>query len=441
MQMGVEIHLHQGKPGVRAANTHRVGQVLPEWLITPSQLLERLFEHGLTYTSGPTVRQANVRRGIHKLSTTRRGAPEAPSSLALARYVLQGSKSRSAARRRRILDVRAADLQEEMGKPCFSVSTAPTKTAATQRTSPRAERAIQQKRDARAGQEKGSHMIPPMTDNSDKTALVTGASSGIGEATALQLAELGYTVYAAARRVDRMSELADRGIRTRPVDVTDDASMVELVERIIADTGRIDVLVNNAGYGLYGALEDMPIEEARHQFEVNVFGLARLIQLVLPHMRARRDGYIVNISSMGGKIWEPLGSWYHASKFAVEGLSDSLRVEVAEFGIKIVIIEPGTIRSEWSGIAADKLEATSANTPYARQAKLVGAGLRSVNRMPIAAGPEVVAEVIGKAVQSPKPRTRYPAGGGARAILLAERILPDRGFDRFIQLGYRFASR
>jgi NAD(P)-dependent dehydrogenase (short-subunit alcohol dehydrogenase family) len=288
---------------------------------------------------------------------------------------------------------------------------------------------------------KDSPMIQPMTDNSDKTALVTGASSGIGEATALQLAELGYIVYAAARRVDRMSELADRGIRTRPVDVTDDASMVALVETIIADTGRIDVLVNNAGYGMYGALEDVPIDEARRQFEVNVFGLARLIQLVLPQMRAQGDGYIVNISSMGGKIWEPLGSWYHASKFAVEGLSDSLRVEVAEFGIKVVIIEPGTIRSEWSAIAADKLEAASAHTPYARQAKLVGAGLRSVERLPIAGGPEVVAQVIAKAVQSPRPRTRYPAGGGARAILLAERILPDRGFDRFIQLSYRFASR
>jgi len=156
-----------------------------------------------------------------------------------------------------------------------------------------------------------------MPDNSLKTALVTGASSGIGEATALQLSELGYTVYAAARRVDRMSDLADRGIRTTSVDVTDDPSMVALVQTIIADTGRIDVLVNNAGYGLYGALEDTPIEEARRQFEVNVFGLARLTQLVLPHMRAQRDGYIVNISSMGGKIWEPLGSWYHASKFAV----------------------------------------------------------------------------------------------------------------------------
>jgi NAD(P)-dependent dehydrogenase (short-subunit alcohol dehydrogenase family) len=284
-------------------------------------------------------------------------------------------------------------------------------------------------------------MIQHMPDNSIKTALVTGASSGIGEATALQLAELGYTVFAAARRVERMSDLADRGIRTASVDVTDDPSMVALIEMIIAETGRVDVLVNNAGYGLYGALEDVPIEEARRQFEVNVFGLARLTQLVLPQMRAQRDGYIVNISSMGGKIWEPLGSWYHASKFAVEGLSDSLRVEVAEFGVKVVIIQPGTIRSEWSGIAADKLEATSTNTPYAAQARLVGGGLRAVDQIRMASGPEVVAEAVAKAVQSPKPRTRYIVGGGARGILLAEAVLPDRGFDRFIQLGYRMASR
>lgn len=280
-----------------------------------------------------------------------------------------------------------------------------------------------------------------MSDNSSKTALITGASSGIGEATALQLAELGYTVYAGARRVERMSDLADRGIRTRAVDVTDDVTMVALVEAMIAETGRIDVLVNNAGYGLYGALEDVPIEEARRQFEVNLFGLARLTQLVLPQMRAQRDGYILNVSSMGGKIWEPLGSWYHASKFAVEGLSDSLRVEVAEFGIKVVIIQPGSIRSEWSGIAADQLEATSATTPYAPQAKIMGAVLRGVDQMRLASGPDVVASTIAKAVQSPKPRTRYVVGGGARGILLAERMLPDRGFDRLIQLGYRFAAR
>ena len=284
-------------------------------------------------------------------------------------------------------------------------------------------------------------MIQPMPENSHKTVLITGASSGIGEATALHLAELGYTVYAGARRLERMSDLVDRGIRTKTVDVTDDASMTALVEAIISETGRIDVLVNNAGYGLYGALEDVPIEDARRQFDVNLFGLARLTQLVLPQMRQQRDGYIVNVSSMGGKIWEPLGSWYHASKFAVEGLSDSLRVEVAEFGIKVVIIQPGTIRSEWSGIAADQLEASSASTPYARQAKLVGAGLRGVDQMRLASGPEVVAEAIAKAVQSPRPRTRYVVGGGARGILLAERMLPDRGFDKFIQLGYRFAGR
>jgi NAD(P)-dependent dehydrogenase (short-subunit alcohol dehydrogenase family) len=294
----------------------------------------------------------------------------------------------------------------------------------------RRQRAIRAERAQRAEQ-----------SNAVKTALITGASSGIGEATALQLAALGYTVYAGARRVERMSDLADCGIRTRAIDVTDDESMAALVEAIIAETGRIDVLINNAGYGSYGALEDVPIDEARRQFDVNLFGLARLTQLVLPQMRAQLDGYIVNVSSMGGKIWEPLGSWYHASKFAVEGLSDSLRIEVAEFGIKVVIIQPGSIRTEWSGIAADQLKASSANTPYARQAKIMGAVLRGVDHMRMASGPEVVAQAIAKAVQSPKPRTRYVVGGGARGMLLAEWILPDRGFDRFIQLGYRLAAR
>ena len=209
-----------------------------------------------------------------------------------------------------------------------------------------------------------------------KTALVTGASSGIGAATARRLARLGYTVYAAARRTDRMAALKEHGIRTEPADVTDDAALVSLADKIISATGRIDVLVNNAGYGSYGALEDVPIAEARRQFDVNVFGLARLTQLVLPHMRAQHDGYVVNVSSMGGKIWEPLGSWYHATKFAVEGLSDSLRAEVAPFGIKVVIIEPGSIRTEWGDIAADGLEAVSGDGAYRDQVKAVSAALR-----------------------------------------------------------------
>jgi short-subunit dehydrogenase len=269
--------------------------------------------------------------------------------------------------------------------------------------------------------------------------LVTGASSGIGEATARRLTSLGYTVYAAARRVDRMSALAEQGIQVASLDVTDDSSMIAIVDKITAEAGRIDVLVNNAGYGSYGALEDVPIEEGRRQFEVNLFGLARLTQLVLPQMRERGDGYIVNISSMGGKIWEPLGSWYHAAKFAVEGLSDSLRAEVSGFGIKVVIIEPGNIRTEWGRIAAENLQQTSAAGPYRKLAELVGAGLRAAETMTMSSGPEVVADAVAKAVQSRRPKTRYPVGGGARFILLAEKVLPDRGFDRFITTAYRFA--
>ena len=276
---------------------------------------------------------------------------------------------------------------------------------------------------------------------SKSVALVTGASSGIGRATALRLAALGFTVHAAARRVERMSDLADHGIHVESLDVTDDGSMVTVVDKIVSEHGRIDILVNNAGYGSYGAVEDVPIAEARRQFDVNVFGLARLTQLVLPHMRAQRDGYIVNISSMGGKIWEPLGGWYHAAKFAVEGLSDCLRAEVAEFGIKVVVVEPGSITSEWATISADNLEAISADTPYRGQAKLIARGLRKSDTSFLASEPEVVAEAIGKAVQRTKPRTRYPVGGGARTFLFAHRVLTDRGFDRFIRLAYRTAGR
>jgi len=276
---------------------------------------------------------------------------------------------------------------------------------------------------------------------SKSVALVTGASSGIGRATAQRLAALGFTVHAAARRVERMSDLADHGIHVESLDVTDDGSMVTVVDKIMSEHGRIDILVNNAGYGSYGAVEDVPIAEARRQFDVNLFGLARLTQLVLPHMRAQRDGYIVNISSMGGKIWEPLGGWYHAAKFAVEGLSDCLRAEVAEFGIKVVVVEPGSITSEWATISADNLEAISADTPYRGQAKLIARGLRKSDTSFLASEPEVVAEAIGKAVQRTKPRTRYPVGGGARTFLFAHRVLTDRGFDRFIRLAYRTAGR
>jgi NAD(P)-dependent dehydrogenase (short-subunit alcohol dehydrogenase family) len=260
-----------------------------------------------------------------------------------------------------------------------------------------------------------------------KVALVTGASSGIGAATAIKLKLLGYTVYAAARRTDRMAGLADAGIEVRALDVTDDASMVALMDTIIAASGRIDILVNNAGYGSYGALEDVPISEARRQVEVNLFGLARMTQLALPHMRAQHAGYIVNVSSVGGKIWTPLGSWYHATKFAVEGLSDSVRLETKKFGIKVVVIEPGSIATEWSEISAETLDAASSGGAYASLAKSVSAFFRSTTRKK--SDPSVVADIIATAVTSARPKTRYAVGQNATRILMARKLLSDRAVD------------
>jgi NAD(P)-dependent dehydrogenase (short-subunit alcohol dehydrogenase family) len=262
-----------------------------------------------------------------------------------------------------------------------------------------------------------------------KTALVTGASSGIGEATVRQLLADGYRVFAAARRLDRMAPLATAGARPIALDLTDDASIVAAMEAIKAETGRIDVLVNNAGYGSYGALEDVPLDEGRRQCEVNLFGLARLCQLALPLMRAQKSGKIVNVTSIGGKFGEPFGSWYHATKFAVEGLSDCLRMETAPFGIDVIVIEPGAIRTEWGGIAHESLlrmSGDSAYGPFARRhARMLASAVDS--RLP--SPPEVVAKTIAQAVKAPRPKTRYAIGGGARTFLFLGRILPDRMFD------------
>ena len=269
--------------------------------------------------------------------------------------------------------------------------------------------------------------------NADKVVLITGGSSGIGEATARQLRADGFTVFAAARRMDRMAGLAELGIHTLAMDVTDDASMVAGVEMVIREAGRIDLLVNNAGYGSYGALEDVPIAEGRAQFDVNLFGLARLTQLTLPQMRAQGSGRIVNISSMGGKIYEPLGGWYHATKFAVEGLSDSLRLELKPFGIDVVVIEPGGIRTEWSGIASEKLLAISGRTAYASQAEHLA---KILGNERLQSSPDVVAAAISRAASARRPKIRYVVGSGARPLLIARRLLSDRMFDRFLTFAF-----
>jgi NAD(P)-dependent dehydrogenase (short-subunit alcohol dehydrogenase family) len=266
-----------------------------------------------------------------------------------------------------------------------------------------------------------------------KVALVTGGSSGIGEATAVKLHELGYSTYAAARRVQRMEHLTKAGIRPLAMDVTDDESLQSAVKNILAEQGRIDVLVNAAGYGSYGALEDVPLSEARDQFEVNVLGAARLTQLVLPHMRDQRSGTIVNITSMGGKIYTPLGGWYHATKFALEALSDCLRLEVKPFGINVVVIEPGGIQTEWPAIAAGKLTKASGGGPYAKQAGAVAASLTSDATARRSSPPALIAGTVAKAVTARRPRTRYAAGYGARPMIFLHAVLPDRAFDAFIR--------
>lgn len=273
-----------------------------------------------------------------------------------------------------------------------------------------------------------------------KVALVTGASSGIGEAIAADLLKQNYIVYAGARRLERMRSLEARGAHLLSLDLTDEASMTAAVAQIVSEAGRIDALVNNAGYGAYGALEDIALDEARRQVEVNLFGLARLTQLVLPTMRAQHSGRIVNISSIGGKIHEPMGAWYHATKFAVEGLSDCLRMELAPFGIDVVVIQPGAIKTEWSAIARESLIETSGSGPYAEQARVTAAllaGADSGNGSP----PEVVVRALSQALSARRPKTRYVIGGGAKPLIAMRWLLSDRGFDGLMRAAARTMAR
>ncbi|HVW97707.1 MAG TPA: oxidoreductase [Mucilaginibacter sp.] len=263
-----------------------------------------------------------------------------------------------------------------------------------------------------------------------KVILITGASAGMGKDFARHLLNDGHIVYGAARRADKMADLAGMGIKVLKMDVTIDQDMTEGVEEIIKTEGRIDVLINNAGYGLYGAVEDVPLKDARHQLDVNLFGAARLAQLVIPQMRKQRSGTIINISSIGGKLANMLGGWYHASKFALEGLSDSLRNEVEQFGIDVVVIEPGGVKSEWSGIAADNLYKISGNTKYQHQ---VDGFTKILKKTAVKnADPIVIVNLVRQAIAAGKPKTRYSGGYMAKLGLFMRWLLPDRTFDKMM---------
>jgi short-subunit dehydrogenase len=265
-----------------------------------------------------------------------------------------------------------------------------------------------------------------------KVALITGASSGMGKSTAHILHNQGYTVYGAARRTEEMNDLKAKGMGVIALDLIDDASIVEAVNTILHKEGRIDILINNAGYGSLGAVEDVSLEEARRQFEVNLFGMARLTQLVLPGMREQKSGRIVNISSVGGKVYTPLGAWYHATKHAVEGWSDCLRLELKAFGIDVVIVEPGGIKTAWGQIALQHLKNTSGKGAYAGITNKVVATFEKLDAGNQLTDVDVLGQTIAKAATGNNPKTRYVKGYMAKPAIAIRKWLGDKVFDKLI---------
>lgn len=270
-----------------------------------------------------------------------------------------------------------------------------------------------------------------------KTVLITGCSTGIGRAAAIHLATRGHRVYATARRPDSIAELEREGCRTLTLDVTDEDSMRAAVDEVESATGAVDALVNNAGYGLHGPFEETPLPEIRRQFETNVFGAVALTQMVLPKMRRQRSGRIVNISSMGGRITLPGGAFYHATKHALEAISDVARFELKPFGIDVVVVEPGIIKTKFGDTAVGTFE--SDEGPYASFNEGLRNTLDSAYSGPLSkagVGPEAVAKTIGKAIESRRPKTRYVVPAFTMGVLFARRVLPDRAWDLAVGTSY-----
>jgi NADP-dependent 3-hydroxy acid dehydrogenase YdfG len=272
-----------------------------------------------------------------------------------------------------------------------------------------------------------------------RVALVTGASSGIGKATALMLNQAGYITYATARRLESLSDLERAGSRTLRLDVTDEASMIAAVETIEAEHSAIDVLVNNAGYGLNGPVEELEINAVRHEFETNVFGLVRMAQLVLPAMRRQNSGRIINVGSVGGTFTAPGAGAYHASKYAVEAFSDALRMETQSFGVQVVLIQPTGVYTAFDAKIAQTMPQTGGSSPYAffkaNHAKVTRRMFSGQGHYGIIK-PEDVARTILQATQARRPQTRYKVGLSAHLYTGLRRILPDRIWDAMMMMQF-----
>jgi short-subunit dehydrogenase len=271
-----------------------------------------------------------------------------------------------------------------------------------------------------------------MDSKKQKVVLVTGASSGMGKVIAKRVLKDGMTVIAVARSIDKMQDLMELGANATALDVTDEEGVAKAVADINGNYGGVDAVVNNAGFGLYGAIEDVTIDEARYQFEVNLFGVARITRLVLPNMREKGAGKIINISSMGGKMYTPLGGWYHASKHALEGWSDCLRLEVAQFGIDVIIIEPGVIQTDFGSVLLEPMLKRSGDGAYRTLARNVAKVTKNSYKDGGGSKPEVIASVVSSAIKARNPRTRYVAGKYAKPLIWMRKYLGDRVFDRIV---------
>ena len=265
-----------------------------------------------------------------------------------------------------------------------------------------------------------------------KVILITGASSGMGKEAAKTLIEQGHTVYTVARRIDQMQHLKAIGGFPIQMDITNEADIQSIVDTIVQKEGKIDILWNNAGYGLLGTVEDVPLSEARKQFEVNLFGLASITQKIIPYMREAKSGTIINTSSMAGKMYTPMGAWYHATKHAIEGFSDCLRLELTPFNINVVVLEPGVIETEFGEVAVKNISQYSAKGAYSAMTEKVIKAAQKLYTEGYGSKSRVIAKTIARIVAKKKPKTRYRVGKLAKPMVWMRIYLGDRLFDKIV---------
>jgi short-subunit dehydrogenase len=274
-----------------------------------------------------------------------------------------------------------------------------------------------------------------------KVILITGASSGIGKDTALSLIKEGYVVYGVARRLEMMQDIIQAGGYAFKMDILKERNIDDVVNQILKEQNRIDVLINNAGYGLWGAVETISIDEAKRQFDVNIFGLAYLTKKIIPIMRKQKSGKIINMSSMGGKVYTPFGAWYHATKYALEGWSDCLRIELKSFGIDVILIEPGVIKTEFQDVMMDSTVERSIGTPYEKKLKALEKATQEMYARGIGSPPSTITKLIIKAINSHNPKRRYVGGLFAKPMLFIKKWFGDKMYEKAIMSQIKKAKK